>query len=266
MMKFENRVQRYHHLFTKTDKYIVEYIKNSEFDDTFSTINSLAYAIGTSPATITRFSNKLNYENFQDLKFNLQQEMSERVIENSPLIQRIHKYHQNIIQQTGEFISDEKIQSFVNQIIRSRQIIYAGLGSSGLSATEFYYRMMRMGLKGNVSTDAHQMKIFASLLTQSDTFVAISNSGETTELIAAAKVAHDAGAYVVVITNYEGSPITECADLVLITTDQSRNRDTQFINTQIATLFLIDIVSYLLLEDDYMHHVYQHTKKIILNE
>ncbi|MDN8847897.1 MurR/RpiR family transcriptional regulator, partial [Staphylococcus aureus] len=33
-----------------------------------------------------------------------------------------------------------------------------------------------------------------------------------------------------------------------------------------ATLFLIDIVSYLLLDDDYMQNVYQHTKKIILNE
>ncbi len=60
--------------------------------------------IGTSPATMTRFSHKLDYENFQDLKFNIQQEMTETVIENSPIIQRIHKYHQQIIQQTGEFI------------------------------------------------------------------------------------------------------------------------------------------------------------------
>ena len=147
-MKFENRVQRFRQRFTKTDKQIVEFIQNNEFNDDFSTINSLAYAIGTSPATITRFSNKLDYENFQDLKFNLQQEMTNREIENSPLIQRIHKYHQDIIQQTGEFISDEKIKRFVNQINRSKQIIYAGLGSSGLSATEFYYRMMRLGLKG----------------------------------------------------------------------------------------------------------------------
>lgn len=123
-----------------------------------------------------------------------------------------------------------------------------------------------MGLKGSVSTDAHQMKIFASLLTASDTFVAISNSGETTELIAAAEIAHERGAYVVVITNYEGSLLTQCADLVLITTDQSRINDTQFINTQIATLFLIDIVSYLLLDDKYMNNVYQQTKKVILNE
>ena len=110
------------------------------------------------------------------------------------------------------------------------------------------------------------MKIFASLLTASDTFVAISNSGETTELIAAAEVAHERGAFVVAITNYEGSALTQSADLVLITTDQSRINDTRFINTQIATLFLIDIVSYLLLDDDYMHNVYQHTKKVVLNE
>ena len=77
-MKFENRVQRFRQRFTKTDKQIVEFIQNNEFNDDFSTINSLAYAIGTSPATITRFSNKLDYENFQDLKFNLQQEMTNR--------------------------------------------------------------------------------------------------------------------------------------------------------------------------------------------
>ncbi len=43
-MKFENRVQRYRHLFTKTDKQIVEYIQSNQFDDAFSTINSLAHA------------------------------------------------------------------------------------------------------------------------------------------------------------------------------------------------------------------------------
>lgn len=64
-MKFENRVQRYQHLFTKTDKRIVNYIRQNGYSDAFSTINSLAHAIGTSPATMTRFSHKLDYENFQ---------------------------------------------------------------------------------------------------------------------------------------------------------------------------------------------------------
>ena len=68
-MKFENRVQRYQHLFTKTDKRIVNYIRQNGYSDAFSTINSLAHAIGTSPATMTRFSHKLDYENFQDLIF-----------------------------------------------------------------------------------------------------------------------------------------------------------------------------------------------------
>ena len=248
-MKFENRVQRYQHLFTKTDKRIVNYIRQNGYSDAFSTINSLAHAIGTSPATMTRFSHKLDYENFQDLKFNIQQEMTETVIENSPIIQRIHKYHQQIIQQTGEFIDNDIIQTFIDKLQSSRHILFAGLGSSGLSATEFYYRMIRMGLKGNVTTDSHLMKISASLLSQSDMFIAMSNSG----------------AYVVAITNFEGSKLTDCADLVLLTTDQSRNTDHQFINTQIATLFLIDIVSYHLLENTNLSQTYQHTKSIILD-
>lgn len=36
--------------------------------------------------------------------------MTETVIENSPIIQRIHKYHQQIIQQTGEFIDNDIIK------------------------------------------------------------------------------------------------------------------------------------------------------------
>lgn len=109
-MKFENRIQRYHHVFTKTDKQIVDYIQNNDFDDTFSTINSLAYAIGTSPATITRFSNKLNYENFQDLKFNLQQEMTDKKLK----IVRLYNVSINIIK-----ISYNK-QANLSQMIKYR--------------------------------------------------------------------------------------------------------------------------------------------------
>ncbi len=85
-MKFENRVQRSRHLLTKMDKKIIEFIRTNELDDRFSTINSLAHAIGTSPATITRFSNKLEYSNFQDMKFSLQHEKSEKVVENAPIV------------------------------------------------------------------------------------------------------------------------------------------------------------------------------------
>ena len=148
-------------------------------------------------------------------------------------------------QQTGEFISEEKIKRLAHNLKTCRQVNFAGLGSSGLTASEFYYRTMRMGIKGSVSTDAHQMKISASLLSSRDMFVAISNSGETLELMVA-RSARNQGAYVVVITNFEGSALTKNADLVLITTAQSSNNDSKFINSQIATLFLLDIVSYLL--------------------
>ena len=88
-LRFDNRVQRHAHVFTKTDKIIAAYIRQHRFNDQFSTITSLAHAIDTSPATLTRFSNKLGYENFQDMKFHLQREMTDTTIENTALIQRM---------------------------------------------------------------------------------------------------------------------------------------------------------------------------------
>ncbi len=63
------------------------------------------------------------------------------------LLERIHKYHQQIIQQTGEFIDNNHIQTLSTNSNQVDIYLFAGLGSSGLSATQFYYRMIRMGPK-----------------------------------------------------------------------------------------------------------------------
>ncbi len=81
------------------------------------------------------------------------------------------------------------------------------------------------------------MKISASRRSHSDMFIAMSNSGNTSELISAAEVAKSHGAYVVAITNFEGSKLTDCADLVVLTTDQSRILLSIYQHTNCDTLF-----------------------------
>lgn len=263
-MKFENRIQQFSYLFTKADDTIANYILEHPVGDHFSTITSLAYAIGVSTSSITRFSHKLDYQNFQDMKFNIQQTYDKTDIHNVPLIKRIHEYHQTLLQQAGEFISNEKIHQLITTLTKSKQTLFAGLGSSGLSATEFYYRTMRMGIIGNAVTDAHQMKIGASLLTEEDALIIFSNSGHTEEVINAAKIAQSQKATVVSITNYAGSELTAHSDIVIMTIDQTRVNDKRFINTQISAHFLIDVVSYMLLEHVENMDRYQHTRNVIL--
>lgn len=265
-MNFENRIQQFSYLFTKTDEKIAQYITTHPKGDHFSTITALAYAISVSPSSISRFSHKLNYQHFQDMKFNIQQSYNGTDIQNVPLIQRIYEYHQSIIQQSGEFISNKKINQLIEVLIESEHALFAGLGSSGLTATEFYYRTMRMGIKGNSATDVHQIKIGASLLTERDTFIALSNSGETKELVNVVKIAKDHGATIIAITNYAGSPLSALSDITIMTIDQTRINDHQFINTQISAHFLIDVVSYMLLSHESHLTQYDHTKEVILKD
>ena len=165
-----------------------------------------------------------------------------------------------------EFISNKKINQLIEVLIESEHALFAGLGSSGLTATEFYYRTMRMGIKGNSATDVHQIKIGASLLTERDTFIALSNSGETKELVNAVKIAKDHGATIIAITNYAGSPLSALSDITIMTIDQTRINDHQFINTQISAHFLIDVVSYMLLSHESHLTQYDHTKEVILKD
>lgn len=118
-MNFENRIQQFSYLFTKTDEKIAQYITTHPKGDHFSTITALAYAISVSPSSISRFSHKLNYQHFQDMKFNIQQSYNGTDIQNVPLIQRIYEYHQSIIQQSGEFISNKKINQLIEVLIES---------------------------------------------------------------------------------------------------------------------------------------------------
>ncbi len=60
--------------------------------------------------------------------------MTETVIENSRIIQRIHKYHQQLFNKLDQSVRTT-LSKPLSELQSSRHILFAGLGSSGLSAT-----------------------------------------------------------------------------------------------------------------------------------
>ena len=61
------------------------------------------------------------------------------------------------------------------------------------------------------------MAIRAALLQKSDVFFAISFSGATKDILAAARIAKGRGATVISLTNFRNAPLVEQADLSLFT-------------------------------------------------
>ncbi|WP_353458699.1 MurR/RpiR family transcriptional regulator [Staphylococcus coagulans] len=260
-MKIENRIQQYQHLFTKVDRQIANYILNIDYQMDIGAINNLADVIGVSPSSVTRFAYKLQYNSFQSFRFAIQHELQVKPIHNSPSIQILHQHYRSIMDHTGEFLVESDLLYLVNTIKNSEKTIFIGIGSSGLSAQELYFRTARMGFNTLAITDAHLMTVVGHMCNDKTTIVAFTNSGATQEIIDSIYHGHQNGATIIAISHLRTPALETYCDRIIITADRSRTHDAYFINSQLANHFIIDLLSYHLLQDqerlDYFTESYQ---------
>ncbi len=143
----------------------------------------------------------------------------------------------------------EDLDAFVDRIHQADKILIFGLGSSGLTASEFNMRLVQMGFTSSVMTDTFLMRVQSSLFSPKDLIIAVSNSGETPEVVSACRIAKSAGVQICLLTQSSRTELAKMADAILLAGDIGQVGDEKFINSQMPLVFLIDAITYRLLED-----------------
>jgi RpiR family transcriptional regulator, carbohydrate utilization regulator len=200
----------------------------------YASVNEVAAAAGVSEATVMRFCRTLGFRGFQDFKIALAREMvsplqrlHEEVEEGDnpdAIVRKVFQANVNALQDTLEVLDMKAMQDAARLMLAARQIILIGVGTSGPIVTDAANKLFRLGLKVAAQTDAHLMMMAAALLSAADVLLAVSHSGSTRDPVETARVAKDAGAKVICITNNSLSPLTRVADVVLVTA----SRETRF--------------------------------------
>ncbi|WP_068620251.1 MurR/RpiR family transcriptional regulator [Paenibacillus tuaregi] len=257
-----DQLQLNRHMLSAKEKEIAEYIIQNKNTILNINIRELALKTGSSTSTITRFCKKINCDSFVDFKIKLSRE-AEPPEEEASVFTKVQKLYTHVVQSTAEMVKQEQVEEVVQLIKTSRRLLVFGLGSSGLSALEFKYRLMRMNIIIDAITDSHMMLMNASLLRKNDLIIGLSNSGTTQEVIDALKVGREQGASVVGITNFDHTGLTDVSDIVLFTPSIHRNNDEHFINSQLSIIYVLDIISMLLLEDQSMLQARRNTLKAL---
>lgn len=112
-------------------------------------------------------------------------------------------------------IRPDQVIDFTNELERlyhsGNKVLVVGAGRSGLVARGFAMRLMHLGYKSYVLGETITPSVGSN-----DLVVAISGSGTTSIVVAAADAAKRMMAKVVAITSYPDSPLAKIADLVLI--------------------------------------------------
>ncbi|CEP81911.1 MurR/RpiR family transcriptional regulator [Paraclostridium sordellii] len=240
---------------TKSDKILIEYIKNNIEDVFYKPISQIAKESNIGEATITRFSKKMGFNGLQDFKVTLAQEISSlsknkniinsNIENNEPVVDTAKKLlisNINTLENTVDIINGQDIHKSSQLIINAKRIYFVGIGYSGIIAQDSNYKFMRIGLNCVSFDSSHTMIMMASIMEKGDLLIAISHSGETDEIIKTVKLAKENEVDVISITKKKESSLKDISDIHLEYISEETLLETGSISSKLAQIFLIDLI------------------------
>lgn len=245
---------------SRTGTQIAELVMARPRDVVGMSITELAESAGVSEGSVINFSRAIGLSGFQQLKLSLAQEtvqpiqfIHEDLDKSDPPATVCRKVFHSGIQALSDTLSvldPAAMAKAVDTIRNARRVEIYGIGSSAPVAEDAHYRMLRIGLDARVVIDSHVQAISASRCTPDVAVLTISHSGATNETISSTRLAREAGARTIVITNFGRSPIQAYAEVVLFTMARETRFRTEAMTSRIAQLCVIDaLISSLALAD-----------------
>ncbi|NCB32917.1 MAG: MurR/RpiR family transcriptional regulator [Erysipelotrichia bacterium] len=213
---------------TKAERRIADYIIQNENEVYRSTLAKVAEKAGVSEGSVVKFINKrLGYGSFGKFKIDLARALVELESQDdisNDSIMNLENEIDNLIHNCIAINKREKLIEAVKLIENANEICFFGLGTSGDAARIGAYRFLRAGLNTLSETDPHELLIHAALVKPDDLIIAVSYTGETTEMIEALTLAQKQNCRIIAITSSINSKLTELSTLTLLATSKTENR------------------------------------------
>lgn len=243
---------------SRTSQRIAQYILQNSQQTTSLAIAGLAQEAQVGEASVVRFCRLLGYRGFQDFKRDLTIELAR----NNPLLDvdiqpdddvtaigtKLHETVNGVLAQTMTLLDPEQVRRTVSALLAASTVYLFGVGSSGISAEEMKHKLMRIGLKADAFDNNHLMSMQATLLRPADVAFGISHSGTSPETVKALRLAQEAGATTIALSNNLGSQLLDYADITLINGHYQGELQGDSLATRVAQMFVLDMIYGLLVQ------------------
>jgi RpiR family carbohydrate utilization transcriptional regulator len=244
-----------------TSRRIAEFVLENVGEVVHMSVTELAERTGSSEGSVVGLAKTLGYTGFQQLKIALAQDLVAPVQfihedlepgdHPDTVIRKIFASHIQALQDTRAGLDVHALVRAVEAMRTARRVEVYGIGSAAPIAEDAAYRLMRIGIEVRVLVDSHTQAIGASLTGPDVATLTISHSGSTQETLTATRLAREAGARTIVVTNYGKSPIQAYADIVLFTVARETNFRTEAMTSRMGQLAILDALIACLALHDY---------------
>ena len=215
-------------------------------------IAEIAALADVSEGTVVRFCNSVGCRGYQALKLALAADLAQPTLvlqeditpadasDPALVAQKVFASDMLALQDTLKLLDPPALTRAVKAIERGSELAFFGVGSSHAVAYDAAGRFLRIGMRAHAEADAHFQLVIASLLPSSAVAIGISHSGVSREPVECLALARGRRATTIAVTARHPSPMTEHADIVLLTMSTETRYREEAMASRIAQLSLLD--------------------------
>ena len=249
-MEILETIEKMYPEMSKSQKMIADYLMTSYDKAQYLTAAKLAQVTGVSEATVVRFTTEIGFSGYPAFQQALKEELkskltsvqrldyTERFEDDKAAIQEVMRADIENVKSTLTNIDTEAFDKAVTTILNARKIYIMGIRASA-TLSEFMHFYMTVLFDDVVLVRSNcTNELFEQVMpiTEDDVLIGISFPRYSARTINSMAYAHKRGAKTIAITDRDGTPMTEHADVSLLATSSMAS----FVDSLTAPLSLIN--------------------------
>jgi len=235
MLSFMERVKGADHQLNETDYKIVNYIEAHKENVSKESIQKLAEHLYMVPNTIIRFSRKLGYDGFAELKNQLKIEIRNHLQGKESIL--------SFMQKSYDINQEGKLYQIAQALHQANNVICYGIGDSAPLCEMLVTRFKKSG--ANIHFYPHRHEVLAEIKTHikpEDVIFLISSSGESEAILEVAKSAKNSGIKIISLTNYSENTLVNLAHMNLYGFSNPQKLGVYNMDLKAPLLFVIELL------------------------
>ena len=236
----------------KSERKVCEYVLSHISAVIHMRIVDLAEACTVSEPTVVRFCRAIDCTGFQDFKLQLAQhiaglqEYEAFTIDDSDSVadlgRKVFDATLSTLSEVRDALNPIRIEQAIDAISRAKRVEFYGFGASAAVAADAQHKFFRLQISSTVYSDPHIQTTSAMSLSDQDVVIAISQSGCTSALIDAIRLANQAGAVTIGLAPTRSPVAHECRIAINIDAEEEVEIYTP-LSSRIAHLVMIDLLA-----------------------
>lgn len=244
-----SKIKSVYEEFTDTEKVIADFFINNKKMDELSA-KSIASRIYVSEASLSRFSQKMNFRGYREFIYEYKKQLKLNNFETNCLTRQVLDNYRGLLADVNSLIEDKEILRISELLLESRKTYVYGYENTSDLARDFRLKFMNIGFNIEHIVDKEIMEINGQQLNKENLIIGFSTEDNFNAINKHLRAAREEGAKTVLITSLNKDRLNEYFDELFCIDLKKDSEIGHIISPQIPMLLITELIYVKVLELD----------------